>query len=174
MMCRLEQEPLMGIETAKKPNRWLGVGLRVLAVLVGLLVAATVVWDIFWPIQGGGTPLAQQGVKAGAWVGLAIRTTILGGLALFLWSKARSVLDPAHYGREAVTRRRFADAVDSERGLVIKEPTSISGFYSKNTDEELLGIYRSIDPGAAGERFNELVLEIRRRTETFFLENQGG
>lgn len=164
----------MGSETGKKPKRWLGVGLRGLAVLVGLLAAATVVWDIFWPIQGGGTPLAQQGVKAGAWVGLVIRTTILGGLAVFLWSKGRSVLDPAHYGRDAVARRRFADAVETERDLVIKEPTSISGFYSRNSDEELLGIYGSIDPAVAGERFNELVLEIRRRTETFFLENQGG
>lgn len=160
----------MGIETKKRPNRWLGVGLRVLAVLVGLLAVTSLVWDIAWPMQGGGTALAQQGVRAGTWVGLAIRTTILGGLALLLWSKGRSVLDPAHYGREAVTRRRFADIVNAKRDLVLEQPTSLTGSYSQNSDDELLGIYRSIDPGAAGERYNELILEIRRRNEAFGLE----
>lgn len=162
----------MAVQAPNKPRPWLGRGLRGLAVLVGVVAVAAVVWDLVSPARSTGTPLAQQGFRAGAWLGMAMRTAVLGGLSLLLWSKGRAVSDPERYGLFALTKRRLAEIVETERDRFLEEPTGVDGFYSANTDEELLSLYRSIDPAAAAERFNELVLEVRRRYEAFGREGE--
>ncbi len=109
--------------------------------------------------------IAQGGWQLGAVIGMVARTVILGGVAVLLWSKGRAVLNPALYGRQAVTRRMLAEIASAERSHVVDEATGEDGFYAEETDDELLAIYRSIDRDRAPERFSELVREARRRDE---------
>ena len=94
-------------------------------------------------------------------LGAMLRTTFLVGLAGVLGSRARAFHNPAEYGNDAVDRRALQDVVEQHREDDLST-SSEAGFYAEKSARDLLDIYQAIDRSVAPERFDELVLEMRR------------
>ena len=139
--------------------------LKVLAAVIGLAAVGGVIQDIVDPAVPGGTLASQQGQSVGFTIGTVIRTLILGGIAGALFVKARALANPGRFGAAAMARGELAEIAAALRDRAVPEQTGETGFYAQYSDVDLVGVYRHIRPDTSPQRFDELVLEIRRRSQ---------
>lgn len=147
-----------------KPRPLLAKLVWILAIAVAALTVGSLLWDFIAPaIAPRGTPAAQAGFKSGIIWGTLIRTVILSLVATYLVTKARELGDPVRFGPEAVALAQLAAIARSLDTFEAEEPSPAAGAYAEKTSAELVDVFGSIKQEAAPERYNELVLEIRRR-----------
>ncbi|MEM9694350.1 MAG: hypothetical protein AAGA56_17495 [Myxococcota bacterium] len=71
--------------------------------------------------------------------------------------------DPERFGPEAIARDELAGILQATARHTVRGPTRAAGFYADYSGSELVEAYRSIRREAAPDRFDELILEVRRR-----------
>jgi hypothetical protein len=144
--------------TAPKARPRLALIMRVLAGVIAAVAVGALVWDFVDPPATGGSPASQQGEAAGYVIGMISRTLILAVIALALFMKSLALANPA------LVRDELAVVAAALRDRVVSEPSGAAGFYAQYTDADLINVYNHLRPDVAPERFDELVLEIRKRS----------
>lgn len=117
-----------------------------------LLAAAALVWDIVTPEAPTGTPAANEGFSFGYFVGIGLRTLLLGGIGWRLL--AGPSRGPGEHMRNILAANGpQVPAAKPENG----------DLYATASDDDLLAVYGHIDREANPERFAALLWEVSRR-----------
>ena len=122
-----------------------------------LLAAAALLWDIVAPIAPAGTPAAREGFRIGVFIGIGLRTVILGsvGWALVM---ASTGADEAPSPQERMRR-----ILDAHREQVPATRPEDGDVYATASDDELLDVYGHINQQAHPERFAVLLWTFSQR-----------
>lgn len=131
------------------------------ACLLALLAGGSLLWDVVSP-----APADNAGVRVGGVVGTITRTVVLAALAVYLYRKSEAYRDPAQFAPAALSRGHLGVIAAETRDHPIADGASTATTYRDLTDEQLVSVYEAIDRERAPGRFDELVLEVRRRTRT--------
>lgn len=129
------------------------------AVAAALLAGGGLLWDVLAP-----PPANNAGVRVGGVVGTITRTAVLVVLAVYLYRKSEAYADPAQFAPEALSRGHLEEIAAATREHAVADPSEKATTYRELTDEQLVSVYESIDRERVPARFDELVLEVRRRT----------
>lgn len=106
------------------------------------------------------------GVRVGGILGTAIRTAVVGGLALYAFNRSRAYSDPKRFSEPALGRSRLVEIAASLRDFRVGDTSPEFTPYRELTDTQLASVYETIERERAPQRFDALVVEVRRRVQS--------
>ncbi|NBB81558.1 MAG: hypothetical protein GVY36_19315 [Verrucomicrobia bacterium] len=136
------------------------------AALVVLLVVGTAVRDVIWATRMQPSSPGEAGFQTGSFIGIVIRSLILGGVALGLFHWGRALVNPAKYSRTKLEQDRL-------HRIYVQEKLDQRAFSSVNDDldyvnksaADLDSIYHAISREKAPARFEALLAAIKKKVE---------
>ncbi|MBN2685887.1 MAG: hypothetical protein JXR40_11460 [Pontiellaceae bacterium] len=137
-----------------------------LAALIALLMVSTAARDLIWTVHMQPSSNGEAGYKAGSFIGLILRSMLLGGAALGLLHWGRSTINPAKYSISVLEKDRLR-AIYTREQLDQLTFSSVNDEldYASKSDSDLDRIYHAINKEKAPERFQALLAVIKSRVE---------